>query len=415
MQAEIITIGDEILIGQIVDTNSAFLATELNKIGIKVYQITSVQDEKEHILKALADAKSRVDVVLITGGLGPTKDDITKQTLCEFFGDTLVENKEVIAQINELFSTYIKRKPLPANLTQAMVPSSATILTNSFGTAPGMWFNKDGVVFVSMPGVPYEMKALMTDHVLPKLRQTFDRPYIYHQTLLTYGEGESTIAQRIEAWEDALPKHIRLAYLPSLGRVRLRLSSQGKDKDMVIQGVQEQIALLMPMIEEIFVGYEEEGALEETIGKLLTERGKTLSIAESCTGGKIAQTFIAHAGASVYFKGGVTPYATHMKVELLGVPEELIKKHSVVSAQVAESMALQVQKLFKTDFAISTTGNAGPSLGDSAAAVGTVFIGIATPKGVVVEEHRFGKSREKVIQRATNKALELLRKEILKN
>ncbi len=415
MQAEIITIGDEILIGQIVDTNSAYISKSLNNIGIKVFQITSIQDEKNHILKALEDAKARVDIVLITGGLGPTKDDITKQTLCEFFDDSLVENQEVVAQIHDLFSTYIKRKPLPSNLTQAYVPSKALVLPNSFGTAPGMWFNQDNTVFVSMPGVPYEMKALMQEHVLPKLRETFDRPYIYHKTLLTYGEGESSISDRIATWESNLPSHIKLAYLPSLGRVRLRLSSSGKDKNAVIQGVEAQIELLLPMVEEIFVGYEEEGALEETIGKLLTQRGQTLSIAESCTGGRIAQTFIANSGASSYFKGGVTPYATPMKVSLLGVPQEIIDTHSVVSAQVAASMALKVQQLFNTDFAISTTGNAGPSLGDSAAAVGTVYIGIATPKGVITEEHRFGKSREKVIQRATNKALEILRKEILKN
>ena len=363
----------------------------------------------------MKEAKSRVDIVLITGGLGPTKDDITKQTLCEFFDDTLVENQDVVAQIHDLFSTYIKRKPLPSNLTQALVPSKAQVLPNSFGTAPGMWMEQDDVVFVSMPGVPYEMKALMEEHVLPKLRDAYDRPYIYHKTLLTYGEGESSIADRIETWESKLPEHIKLAYLPSLGRVRLRLSSSGKNKAQVIQGVEQQIDLLLPMVEEIFVGFEEEGALEETIGKLLTQREQTLSIAESCTGGRIAQTFIAHAGASSYFKGGVTPYATPMKVSLLGVSQELIDTHSVVSSQVAEAMAIQVKALFNTDFAISTTGNAGPSLGDSAAPVGTVYIGIATPNGVITEEFRFGKSREKVIQRATNKALEILRKEILKN
>jgi len=415
MQAEIITIGDEILIGQIVDTNSAYISKALNNIGVKVFQISSVQDERSHILQALKEAKSRVDIVLITGGLGPTKDDITKQTLCEFFDDTLVENQDVVAQIHDLFSTYIKRKPLPSNLTQALVPSKAQVLPNSFGTAPGMWMEQDDVVFVSMPGVPYEMKALMEEHVLPKLRDAYDRPYIYHKTLLTYGEGESSIADRIETWESKLPEHIKLAYLPSLGRVRLRLSSSGKNKAQVIQGVEQQIDLLLPMVEEIFVGFEEEGALEETIGKLLTQREQTLSIAESCTGGRIAQTFIAHAGASSYFKGGVTPYATPMKVSLLGVSQELIDTHSVVSSQVAEAMAIQVKALFNTDFAISTTGNAGPSLGDSAAPVGTVYIGIATPNGVITEEFRFGKSREKVIQRATNKALEILRKEILKN
>ncbi|WP_420379046.1 competence/damage-inducible protein A [Gilvibacter sp.] len=415
MQAEIITIGDEILIGQIVDTNSAYIATELNKIGIQVYQITSVQDERHHILDALAKAKARSQVVIVTGGLGPTKDDITKQTFCEFFKDELVENEDVIRQIHELFATYVKRKPLPANLTQALVPSKAEVLPNQHGTAPGMWMQQDGVVFVSLPGVPYEMKGLMQDSVLPKLQETFDRPFIFHKTLLTYGEGESSIANRIEAWEDALPAHIKLAYLPSLGRVRLRLSAKGKDKDQVIADVEAQIKALMPMVEHIFVGFEEDGAIEEAVAKLLTDMGKTLSIAESCTGGRIAQTFISRSGASAYFKGGITPYETHMKVKLLGVPQELIDKHSVVSAEVAASMATQVKQLFGSDYAISTTGNAGPSLGDSAAPVGTVFIGIAGPEGVITEEHRFGKHRDKVIQRATNKALELLRKQLIKS
>ena len=415
MQAEIITIGDEILIGQIVDTNSAYISKELNKIGVQVYQITSVQDEREHILQALENARKRSQVVIITGGLGPTKDDITKQTFCEFFEDELVENQEVVAQIHDLFENYVKRKPLPANLTQALVPSKAIVLPNQHGTAPGMWMHQNGTVFVSLPGVPYEMKGLMQDSVLPKLQETFDRPFIFHKTLLTYGEGESSIANRIEAWEDALPAHIKLAYLPSLGRVRLRLSARGMDKQAVIEGVEQQIEQLMPMVEDIFVGFEDEGVLEETVAKLLIEHGKTLSIAESCTGGRIAQTFISRSGASAYFKGGITPYATQMKVKLLGVPQEIIEKHSVVSAEVAESMAERVKIAFDTDYAISTTGNAGPSLGDSAAPVGTVFIGIATPSGVITEEHRFGKNRDKVIQRATNKALEMLRKEILKH
>ncbi|WP_435577427.1 competence/damage-inducible protein A [Gilvibacter sp.] len=414
MQAEIITIGDEILIGQIVDTNSAYIATELNKIGVQVYQITSVQDERQHILDALAKAKKRSQVVIVTGGLGPTKDDITKQTFCEFFDDHLIENAAVVKQIHELFATYVKRKPLPANLTQALVPSKAVILPNQHGTAPGMWMEQDGAVFISLPGVPYEMKGLMQDSVLPKLQQTFDRPFIYHKTLLTYGEGESTIADRIEAWEDALPTHIKLAYLPSLGRVRLRLSAKGREQQQVISEVEAQIKILMPMVEHIFVGFEEDGAIEDSVAKLLIESGSTLSIAESCTGGRIAQTFISRSGASAYFKGGITPYETQMKVKLLGVPEQIINEHSVVSAEVAAAMATQVRELFGSDYAISTTGNAGPSLGDSAAPVGTVFIGIAGPEGVVTEEHRFGKSREKVIQRATNKALELLRKQLVK-
>ena len=415
MQAEIITIGDEILIGQIVDTNSAYIATALNNIGVHIYQITSVQDEREHILNSLQTAADRSQIVIITGGLGPTKDDITKQTFCDYFDDTLVENQEVLAKILDLFSNYVKRKPLPSNLTQALVPSKATVLNNSFGTAPGMWMEKDQTVFISLPGVPYEMKALMEEQVLPRLQKKYKRPFIYHRTMLTYGAGESQIAERIEAWEDALPPYIKLAYLPSLGRVRLRLSAKGDHKQQIVDAVEAQINIVLPMLEDIFVGFEEEGSLAQTIGGILTDRGQTLSIAESCTGGRIAQTFVSNAGSSAYFRGGVTPYATPMKVSLLGVSAQIIEEHSVVSEAVAAQMAIKVKEMFNTDYAISTTGNAGPSLGDSDAQVGTVFIGIASPAGVMVQEHKFGKNREKVIQRAANKALELLRKEILKN
>lgn len=415
MQAEIVTIGDEILIGQIVDTNSAYIATALNNIGVHVYQITSVQDEREHILNSLQIASERSQIVILTGGLGPTKDDITKQTFCEFFKDELVENQEVLDKIYDLFANYVKREPLPSNLTQALVPSRALVLNNSFGTAPGMWMEQDETVFISLPGVPYEMKALMEEQVLPRIQEKFKRPFIYHKTLLTYGAGESQIADTISDWEEALPQFIKLAYLPSLGRVRLRLSATGSDKQTIIDAVEQQIQTLLPMIKDVFVGFEEEGSLAQTIGGILTRRNQTLSIAESCTGGRIAQTFVQNAGSSAYFRGGVTPYATPMKVSLLGVSGAIIDEHSVVSAQVAEQMALKVKEMFNTDYAISTTGNAGPALGDSDAKVGTVFIGIASPTGVLVEEHQFGKSREKVIQRATNKALEILRKEILKN
>jgi nicotinamide-nucleotide amidase len=360
-------------------------------------------------------AAERSQIVIITGGLGPTKDDITKQTFCDYFDDTLVESPEVLAKIHDLFSNYVKRKPLPSNLTQALVPSKATVLNNSFGTAPGMWMEQDQTVFISLPGVPYEMKALMEEQVLPRLQKKYKRPYIYHRTLLTYGAGESQIAQRIEAWEEALPPFIKLAYLPSLGRVRLRLSAKGDHKQQIIDSVEAQINTVLPMLEDIFVGFEEEGSLAQTIGGILTDRSQTLSIAESCTGGRIAQTFVSNAGSSAFFRGGVTPYATPMKVSLLGVSAQLIEEHSVVSEAVAAQMAIKVKDLFNTDYAISTTGNAGPDLGDSDATVGTVFIGIASPAGVLVQEHQFGKNREKVIQRATNKALELLRKEILKN
>ncbi|WP_179005778.1 competence/damage-inducible protein A [Winogradskyella forsetii] len=413
MQAEIITIGDEILIGQIVDTNSAFLGKEFNKVGISIYQITSIQDDKSHILKALKEAEENADIIIITGGLGPTKDDITKHTICEYFNDTLVEDKAVLANVEAIFSKY-DIPLLEVNKQQALVPSQSKVLMNYNGTAPGMWLEKNGKVFVSLPGVPYEMKALITEQVIPKLRVQFKFPYIMHKTMLTYGLGESSLAERIEKWEDNLPNFIKLAYLPSLGRVRLRLSGKSFDKNVLNDEIQNQVNLLLPQIEDVFVGFEEDGSIEAVIGKQLTIAGKTLAVAESCTGGRIAESFTTNAGASAYFKGSVVTYATESKVKLLNVSEADIQKHSVVSKEVAEAMAKNVRIVFNSDYAISTTGNAGPSKGDSDAEVGTVWIAIATKDKVYSEMFNFGNHREKVIGRATNKAFVMLQKEILK-
>lgn len=415
MQAEIITIGDEILIGQIIDTNSAFIAKELNKIGIKVFQITSIQDEKEHILSALEDAKSRVDLVLLTGGLGPTKDDITKETFLEYFDDTLIENKDVLAHIKIIFSKYIGRAPLPSNLAQAFVPSKALVLKNENGTAPGMWMEKDQTVFVSMPGVPFEMKQLLTKEVLPRVIKKFKTPFIYHKTLLTYGMGESQIQDSIEDWEEALPDTIKLAYLPSLGRVRLRLSSTGNNKLKLEQAVDSQMNQLHKLVADIAVGYEDETSIIERIGFLLKEKKQTLSVVESCTGGNIAQEITAIAGASNFFKGGLIPYETEMKTTILGIEAAFIETHNVVSIPVAEQMALQSSKLFNSDYAVATTGIAGPTKGDGNDEVGTVCIAIATTDGVVSEKFCFGNARERVIKKAVNKSFEMLLKEILKN
>jgi nicotinamide-nucleotide amidase len=413
MQAEIITIGDEILIGQIIDTNSAFLGKEFNKIGISIYQITSIQDDKAHILKALKEAEENADIIIITGGLGPTKDDITKHTICHYFNDTLIEDKSVLANVEHIFSKY--NKPLlKVNKQQALVPSKAKVLMNHYGTAPGMWLEKNGKVFVSLPGVPYEMKALISDQVIPELRAKFKFPFIMHKTVLTYGMGESSVAERIEVWEDALPSFIKLAYLPSLGRVRLRLSAKAMDRAMVEAEMQNQIDSLLPQIQDIFVGFEEDKSIEAIIGLQLTDMGKTVSIAESCTGGRIAQAFTANAGASKYFKGSIVSYATDSKVDILEVPQSDIDANSVVSKIVAEAMAKNVRTLFKSDYAISTTGNAGPTKGDSDVEVGTVWIAIATKDEVYSEVFNFGNHREKVILRATNKAFEMLQKEILK-
>jgi nicotinamide-nucleotide amidase len=414
MLAEIITIGDEILIGQIIDTNSAFIAKQLNKIGVSVYQITSVQDDNSHILKALKEAQDNADIIIITGGLGPTKDDITKKAIAEYFQDTLVRNEDVTRNIKRLWKTYINQIPSQVNLDQALIPSKAKALMNKYGSAPGMWIEHNNTLFISLPGVPFEMKALINDEVIPQLQNTYNFPYIIHKTLLTYGLGESNLAARIEAWEDALPQGIKLAYLPSLGRVRLRLSGKGSDKNWVESEIEKQVNLLLPQIEDIFVGYEEDESLEVIIGKKLTALGKTLSIAESCTGGKIAEVLTANAGASNYFKGSVVSYATQSKMDVLGIPEQLIRDHSVVSAAVVEAMAMSVLKLFNTDYAVATTGNAGPTKGDADAEVGTVFIAIATKTSVFSEKYSMGNHRTKVINKTVNKAFEMLQKEILK-
>ena len=414
MKAEIITIGDEILIGQIIDTNSAYIAQELNKIGVSVYQITSVQDDKIHILEAFQAAEKNVDIVVITGGLGPTKDDITKTTLAQYFEDTLVYDEAVLENIKYLWKSFVKQPLLQVNIDQSLVLSKAIALMNKSGSAPGMWLEKNNTVFISLPGVPYEMKGLMNDEVLPRISQKFKRPFILHKTLLTYGIGESIIAERIKDWESALPEPIKLAYLPNLGRVRLRLSSKGFDKEAIIDGVNAQVAALIPLISDVFVGFEEQSSIEQIIGNQLTKLGRTLSIAESCTGGKIAENITAHSGASNYFKGGLVAYAMDSKIDILKVNPELIKAHSVVSIQVAEAMAENVRQLFASDYGLATTGNAGPTKGDSEAEIGTVCIAIATPSGVFSQQFNFGKQRLRVVQKAVTMAFTLFQKEIFK-
>jgi nicotinamide-nucleotide amidase len=413
MQAEIITIGDEILIGQIVDSNSAFIAKELNQIGVSVYQITSVQDDREHITNALQEAGERSSVIIVTGGLGPTKDDVTKETLCNFFGDTLVQDQAVLEHIEELFKKYITTPISNLNRRQALVPSKATVLHNAFGTAPGLWMKKGDMSYFFLPGVPYEMKNLITSSVLPKIMETYERPYIVHKTLLTYGMGESAIAEKIESWENSLPRHIKLAYLPNLGRVRLRLSSKGVDREALLASVEAEAKKLYPIIGDIIYGEEEDGTIESQIGKFLTQKQMTLATAESFTGGRIAEQITAVPGASNYFKGSVVSYATETKIKVLGVPEALVEQHSVVSEEVAMAMAENVRNLLGTDFAVSTTGNAGPTKGDSDADVGTVYIGISTPRGTTAHKFAMGNHRERVVKKSVSKAFELLYKEIL--
>ena len=415
MKAAIITIGDEILIGQIVDTNSAFIAKSLDRIGVEIHEMISISDSKQHILETFEKFQNKVDLVLITGGLGPTKDDVTKKTFCDYFGDELIVNKEVEEHVIELIERVMNRKASQINKDQALVPSKCTVLHNKVGTAPGMWMKKENTVFISLPGVPYEMKYLVENEIIPKVVREYKRPYILHKTILTYGQGESLVAERIENWENNLPDFIKLAYLPSPGRVRLRLSAKGTDKEFLETSIAENVISLSKIIGDIIVGYDDDETIETIVGHLLKQQNKTISTAESCTGGKIAQILTSVSGASNYFKGSVVSYATETKISVLGLSEELIKEHSVVSAAVVKQMAINVKRMMKTDYAIATTGNAGPTKGDSNAEVGTVFIALATPNEVIVEEFNFGQPREKVIDRTVIKSMEMLRKEILKN
>ncbi len=408
MRAELITIGDEILIGQIVNTNAVFLAKALHGIGVEVVQISAISDDKNAITTALDQALARADIVLMTGGLGPTNDDITKHTLTDYFEDTLVWYPDILTHIEELFKKYVATPISDLNREQAHLPQNARIFKNEYGTAPAMWFEKDNQVVVSLPGVPYEMKALITSAIIPALQTRFERPFLLQKTIMTYGLGESVIAERIADWESQLPPPMKLAYLPSLGRVRLRLSSKGQNEDEVRTAIDHQISLLRPLIEDIYYGEDEDQPIELLIGQKLATTQKTLALAESCTGGALAARITAHAGVSSFFKGSAVTYATAAKTDFLGVSEQLINTHGVVSAAVAEAMALGAQQHFKSDYALATTGNAGPTAGDPQEEVGVVYIAWATPTAVFSERFVMGNHRERVIQKTVNKAFECL-------
>lgn len=415
MTASIVTIGDEILIGQIIDTNSSYIAKALDKIGIETLEMLSISDNESHILSTFKKLQDKVNIVIITGGLGPTKDDITKKTFCTYFNDELIVNEEVLKHVTELIEGIYKRPITQINKDQALVPSKSKVLFNKMGTAPGMWMEKGETIFVSLPGVPYEMKYLVDEEIIPALVEKFERPYILHKTIMTYGKGESLLAEEIEDWENNLPSFVKLAYLPSPGRVRLRLTARGKDKQVLKDVIQVEVDKLQRLIPNDIVGFDDDEPIERIVGEMLKSKKLTLSTAESCTGGKIAQLLTSISGASNYFKGSIVAYATEAKVNLLEIDPNLIQNNTVVSKQVVQEMALSAQRILKTDFAIATTGNAGPLKGDSNAEVGTVFISVVTPNQVIVEEFNFGQPREKVIDRTVNKALEILYKEILKN
>jgi len=414
ISTKIITIGDEILIGQIVDTNSTFISKQLINIGIEVNEILSISDEKSSIFNALDNSLNKFDIVITTGGLGPTNDDITKEVFCEFFNDKLVHNENLLIHIENLFKKFVNNPINNLNRAQALVPSKAKLIENKFGTAAGMAMIKGNTLFISLPGVPYEMKSMITSSVLPLLSKKFECPVILKKTLMTYGVGESTIANQLKDFEQKLDKNFKLAYLPNLGRVRLRISCKGNDKKKLEDQLDFYISELYNILGKIIIGFESVNSIELEIGKILAKSNKTLSTAESFTGGLISSRISSVPGASEYFKGSVVAYDTNVKKDLLKLDEGIINDFSVVSSQVANEMANNVKKLLDSDYSISTTGNAGPTKGDSKKDIGLIYISIATPIETKSYKFNFGNNREKNIKKSVNKALELLFNELLK-
>lgn len=413
MDAAILTIGEEILIGQIVDTNSQWMATQLNAIGVNVRTILSIGDTRQEIKDAVKLLLVNHQIVLITGGLGPTNDDVTKLALCEFFDAKMVVHKPTLEHITKIFGN--RGMPLTElNAKQAEVPDNCKVLHNPTGTAPAMLFEQDGKMIVSMPGVPFEMKSIMEFHVLPEIRLRDNGRIVYHKNILTFGLPESFLAERIATWENSLPKHIELAYLPSPNSIRLRLSGIGYNESELKQEIQGLIDQLITIIPDHVFGYDEDN-MAKVAGRLLEEKLATVSVAESCTGGTIAQLFTENSGSSNYFLGGVVAYANSIKEEELNVPVELIERYGAVSRQVVESMAINVQKKFKSDYSIATSGIAGPTGGTEEKPVGTVWIAIATPNGVFSHLHSFGSDRKRNIIRSSVTAINLLRLMLLEN
>lgn len=413
MKAEIITIGDELLIGQTVDTNSAWIGSEMSQLGFDVCRITSIHDKRDDILEAFNAAFMRSDVTIITGGLGPTSDDITKNLLCEFFGTHLVMNKIVLSMIEEM----VKKRNMPMNENnrkQAEVPESCKVLYNATGTAPGMWFEKDAKVFVSMPGVPYEMKYIMNEHVIPELKKRFVSQVILHRNIMTYGEPEARLSEILTSsgFESGLPKEIRLAYLPSGGIIKLRLTATGTDRQHLSFIIEEQVKNLYRIIPHLIYA-ENEQSFEEVIRKLLIERHQTICTAESCTGGKIATMITSVAGSSNYFKGSVIAYDNSIKTTLLGVDEKSIKDYGAVSEQVVRQMADNSRKLLSADFSVATSGIAGPDGGSDQKPIGTVWIAVSSTSRTIAEKFVFGNNRITNIDRFSIAALNLVRKQII--
>lgn len=409
--AEVITIGDEILFGQITDTNTQWMGVELSLIGVKTIRKSSVGDVREEILRVLKEAQERADIVLITGGLGPTKDDITKHTLCEYFGTSLAIHPDALEAVDTFFRKR-GRELSDINRQQAALPLNATYIPNTRGTAPGMWFDHEGTVFVSLPGVPFEMKGLMTDEILPRLKQRFTLPVIHHRVIRTVGIGESFLAEKISAWEDALPPHIRLAYLPSMGMVKLRLTATGTSLAALKEETEQLVQDILPVIQPFVFGYDGE-EFEEVVAALLKASGQTISAAESCTGGYVAHLLTKIPGSSAYFQGGVVSYANEIKEQTLGVRPETLAKYGAVSEETIREMAEGIRTRFHTWFGLATSGIAGPDAGTPEKPVGTVWIAVSTPERTLTRKLTLGGDRQQNIHLSAIYLLNLLRKVLL--
>jgi nicotinamide-nucleotide amidase len=411
INASIITIGDELLIGQVIDTNSAYIAQELNTIGVWVSRRVSVGDVKEDIKKALDEESKHADIILMTGGLGPTADDITKPVLCEYFGGQMIVNEEVLNHVRYLFEK-VYRRPGPlldANLRQAEVPSVCTVLHNARGTAPGMWFELNEKVFISMPGVPHEMKGLLQEKVIPKLKEHFILPAIVHQVIFTAGIGESMLADRIKDWEAALPSNMKLAYLPNYGMVRLRITATGSDKNKLEEEIESRLKELKPLIAEWYV-IDDDLTMQQVVGKMLKARKQTASSAESCTGGYIAHLLTLDAGASSNYKGTVVCYDNQVKIDLLKVDKKDIDELGAVSEPVVIQMVKGGLDALKTDYAVATSGIMGPDGGSEKKPVGMVWIAVGNKEKIVTKEFQFRFDRVRNIELTSMNALNMLRK-----
>ncbi|MEN8223887.1 MAG: competence/damage-inducible protein A [Bacteroidota bacterium] len=413
MKAEIISIGDELLVGQVINTNASWMAARLNLAGIEVVRIVAIPDQKGEIMMSLKEASVRADVVLITGGLGPTRDDITKNTLCEYFGSKLILHEPSLQYVKKIF--HDRGLHLRAiNRRQAEIPDNCTPIINNKGTAPGMWFEKDGVVFISLPGVPFEMKAMISDYVIPELSGRLNGIHIVHKMVLTQGVGESFLSETIKEWEDDLPAHIKLAYLPQPGIVRLRLSGRGEKMNDLAAEIDQHINGLRALIPDQIFGYGEE-TLEEVTGRLLKAKSLRLATAESCTGGYIAHLITSIPGSSDYFTGSVIAYSNQVKMDSLGVQEESLIQHGAVSEQTVREMADGVRKKYNTDYAIAVSGVAGPEGGTQEKPVGTTWIAIAGPEKTLSKKFQFVKNRQRNIRIAALTALNMLRLMLIKS